>query len=414
MDTSESANTRRNIFPFFYPLAIMLVGTLICSAMVHPIWGFYGHRKINYMAVFTLPTEMIPFFKHHIGYISEHAVDPDIRRYATEYEAVRHYIDIDHWGERPFEEVPRDFTAAIAKYSIIQVIHEAGDTSLYDFGYTQEVDAIQDVNVISINSAQGQKAFDKYLRFIASDAEYNYYEESWELPYREISGFSEIEWNQGDKATLIDRFSSYGILPFHLIQHYQKLVKAFENQDESRILSLAADMGHYIGDAHVPLHTTENYNGQLTNQLGIHAFWESRIPELQADDNYDFFVGRAKYIRDKPTYFWSIVEESHALVADVLRIEKEVSASFPSDQQYCYDDRLDRNIRIQCPEYALAYEAALGGTIEKRMQASVQSLGSVWYSAWVDAGRPSLPVGTVAIKDTTEIIRNSSIKTRPH
>ena len=414
MDTSESVSTRPRLLKAFYILAFVLVGSMIWSSMTSPVWGFYGHRKINYMAVFTLPTDLIPFFKHHIGYISEHAVDPDIRRYATQYEAARHYIDIDHWGELPFEEVPRDFTAAIAKYSVIQVIDAVGDTTLYDFGYTRAIDSLKAVTVLNLAAEGAQNAFDQYLRFIASDAEYNYYEEEWPLPYQEISGFKEIKWSEGSKATLYDRFSGYGILPFYLIQHYHKLVKAMTEQNESRILSLAADMGHYIGDAHVPLHTTENYNGQMTNQLGIHAFWESRIPELQADENYDFFVGKAKYIRDKPTYFWNIIEESHTLVADVFRIEKELSESFPSDEQYCYDDRLDRNIRTQCPEYALAYEKALAGTIEERMRESVYALGSVWYSAWVDAGKPQLTIGTELIQDSIINVRNSAIKTRPH
>jgi len=59
-------------------------------------WGFFGHKRINRMAVFTLPPELVGFYKYHIEYITEHAVDPDKRRYAVEGEAPRHYIDIDH------------------------------------------------------------------------------------------------------------------------------------------------------------------------------------------------------------------------------------------------------------------------------------------------------------------------------
>ncbi|MBK9176645.1 MAG: hypothetical protein IPM46_09995 [Flavobacteriales bacterium] len=68
-------------------------------------WGFYGHKRINRMACYTLPPEMFPFFKRHIDFISDHAVDPDRRRYAVPGEAERHYIDIDHYakgGEDPF------------------------------------------------------------------------------------------------------------------------------------------------------------------------------------------------------------------------------------------------------------------------------------------------------------------------
>ena len=43
-------------------------------------WGFYGHKRINRMAVFTLPPEMVTFYKQHIEFVTNHAVDPDKRR----------------------------------------------------------------------------------------------------------------------------------------------------------------------------------------------------------------------------------------------------------------------------------------------------------------------------------------------
>ena len=62
------------------------------------------------MAVFTLPPDMMVFYKKNIEYVTDHAVDPDKRRYSTEGEAARHYIDIDHYvhnGEDPFEVMPK-------------------------------------------------------------------------------------------------------------------------------------------------------------------------------------------------------------------------------------------------------------------------------------------------------------------
>ena len=87
-----------------------------CSA----VWGFFGHKKINRMAVFTLPPEMIKFYKKNIEYITEHAVDPDKRRYAVEGEAPRHYIDIDHYHHdslTPFQYVPKYWDSAVSKFS---------------------------------------------------------------------------------------------------------------------------------------------------------------------------------------------------------------------------------------------------------------------------------------------------------
>jgi hypothetical protein len=66
----------------------------------------------------------------------------------------------------------------------------------------------------------------------------------------------------------------------------QRLTNAFREKDQARILKLSAEIGHYVADAHVPLHASTNHNGQLTGQEGIHAFWESRIPELLAEKEW--------------------------------------------------------------------------------------------------------------------------------
>ncbi|RYF46409.1 MAG: hypothetical protein EOO38_14180 [Cytophagaceae bacterium] len=80
-------------------------------------WGFYAHMRINYFAVFLLPPEMLVFYKPNISYLEEHAVDPDKRRYAIPQEGPRHYIDVDHYGQYPYDSLPRKWNAAVAKYS---------------------------------------------------------------------------------------------------------------------------------------------------------------------------------------------------------------------------------------------------------------------------------------------------------
>src|SRR5690242_16771149 len=87
-------------------------------------------------------------------------------------------------------------------------------------------------------------------------------------------------WNQAVEKFGEDSLNAHGILPWNIQRVYLQLKDAFFIRNPDRILKLSADLGHYIADAHVPLHTTRNYNGQLTNQIGIHAFWESRLPEL--------------------------------------------------------------------------------------------------------------------------------------
>lgn len=317
------------------------------------------------MAVFTLPQEMLVLYKKHIHYLSVHAVDPDKRRYALKNEAYRHYIDLDHWDTIPFQKVPRDLDEAIMLHGYLWGINKNLDTIILN-------DKVTDLDSF-------------YWQQICSDR----YSSVIELDIAEASKYL-IDTTSYSELTFENPFVKYGVLPYFLEDYYRILVKVLTQGDLKNILKISADIGHYIGDAHVPLHTTENYNGQLTDQLGIHAFWESRLPELYANIEYDMVVGKADYIENKKEYFWNLILESHSLLAEVLDDELFLKTTFPEDRQFCFDNRSERTVRIQCPEYAKAYHDALGGMVEKRMQDAILSLGCVWYSAWVDAGQPDL------------------------
>ncbi len=409
---------------------MIFLGTLLLSNASEPEWGFFGHRRINRMAVFTLPSEMMPLFKKEIEYLTDHAVDPDKRRYATKHEAVRHYIDIDHWGEFPFNEVPRNWTDVLMKYTDVFVINSRGDTiqmlgnEIMEFG---EEDLILKGEKLLKGAKIDQLILDRqaYRSFFSQHILPQYYEDNWIV---DCDSLSSLFADQGIKincqnAFAKDQFSGFGILPYHLLKMQNKLTKAFQDKDANQILRISAEFGHYLGDAHVPLHTTENYNGQMTDQVGIHAFWESRVPELFADKNYDYFVGKAAYISDPKEYFWEIVLKSHSYLDSVLLIEKDLSKTFPADKQYCYDSRLERTVLTQCKDYAAEYSRRMEGMVESRMQASILSIGSVWYTAWVDAGQPDLrkleeremtAAERKALDEEEALFRAGDIKGREH
>src|SRR5579864_3578502 len=91
--------------------------TLVLLSHKSFCWGFYMHEKINYTAVFLLPPQMMILFKPNIDFLTKHAVDPDKRRYMMASEGAHHFIDIDHYGQYPFPNLPRDYLTAIQKYS---------------------------------------------------------------------------------------------------------------------------------------------------------------------------------------------------------------------------------------------------------------------------------------------------------
>ena len=196
-------------------------------------------------------------------------------------------------------------------------------------------------------------------------------------------------WSKAVEKIGEDSLRKHGIVPWHLQAASYQLTDAFKAKDAKRILRLSADLGHYIADAHVPLHTTRNYNGQLTRQEGIHGFWESRLPELFAAD-FDLWIGSVSYIDDIPKKAWEVVAASHAASDSVFLFEKELSSSFEPDKKYTYELRNNILTRSYSKEFSRKYHDMLAGQVERRMKASVQMVGDMWYTCWVNAGQPDL------------------------
>jgi hypothetical protein len=284
----------------------LLVSALLTAATLNCFcWGFYGHRQINYYAVFLLPPEMMVLYKPNIDFLVEHSVDPDKRRYAVKEEGPRHYIDIDHYGKYPFDSLPRRWSDAVNKLSE-------------------------------------------------------------------------------------DTLMAYGIAPWWIPRMLARLTTAFKEKDQSRILKLSAELGHYLGDAHVPLHACGNHNGQLSGQTGIHGFWESRIPELLAEKEWDFFIGKAAYLPSPAGFTWQRVLESAAAADTVLKVEKALSRSFPPDGRYAFEERNGLVVKQYSSAYTIAYNNKLNDMVERRMRQSIFAVASFWYTAWVNAGQPDL------------------------
>jgi hypothetical protein len=282
---------------------IIVIGIACLSVFLFGSWGFFGHKKINELSVYTLPPEMIGFYKRNINYIVEASVNPDRRRFSIVDEAPRHYIDLDHYGDSAITSMPRYWTKAVGKYSE-------------------------------------------------------------------------------------DTLKAYGIVPWHVYRMYLQLKDAFMVGDPDRILKVSAELGHYIGDAHVPLHTTENYNGQLTGQDGIHGFWESRLVELFSHQ-YDYLVGRAEYLPSPQLTIWDVVIESHHLKDSVLDEERKLAIRF-GEKRFSFETKGNQTIKVYSQSYSRAYHKLMDGMVERRLSSAIRVTGSFWYTAWVDAGQPDL------------------------
>jgi len=358
-------------------------------------WGFFAHRRINRLAVFTLHSDIIGFYKKHIEYLTAHATDPDMRRYVVPIEGQKHFIDLDRWET---ETLPTTFRDIRRLFAEIVIIDNNQDT-LQIFG--KNVPPKGEYNIV-LKGKNFPQFFNRdsvvllaadYNDFFHQHIYHPQYFEEWKLNCDSIQAFFDFHGFELDckKAYALDTFVEHGVLPYNLIRMQTSLTNAMVEENLDKILRISADIGHYIGDAHVPLHTTSNYNGQQTDQLGIHAFWETRLPEMFADDSYDFLVGQSAYIYDVHQHYWNIINESHALVEEVLAIEKALSLDYPEDQQDCFVERGEGYIqKMACEEYARLYHEKLNGQVEDRFRAAIKAVGDAWYTAWVDAGQPDL------------------------
>ncbi|WP_133281916.1 zinc dependent phospholipase C family protein [Cardinium endosymbiont of Culicoides punctatus] len=202
----------------------------------------------------------------------------------------------------------------------------------------------------------------------------------------------------------------HGQLPWAIIKVHKQLTKAFMHKNIAQILKLSADLGHYIADAHVPLHTTQNYNGQMTEQEGIHALWETRLPTLFFD-KYNLFVGQASYINDPLTHIWKIIRQSHTLVNKVLDLEKQISEQSAAITKYSFEQEGNLTKKQYSFEFSTAYHEALEGQVEERLKESIIQTGNFWLTAWIDAGCPNLDdcTITVSIEDEDDKLMKQAV-----
>jgi len=198
-----------------------------------------------------------------------------------------------------------------------------------------------------------------------------------------------LPWSKAVNLVTEDTLQAYGIVPWHVISMKNQLTKAFSMKNTREILRLSAEIGHYIGDANVPLHTTQNYNGQMTGQTGIHGFWESRLPELFAT-GYSRWVGPAHYLEKPDSVIWQAVHLAHVALDSVLLFEKELTRSLGNHRKFEVTERNRQTIRTYSDFFSNAYHRALDGQVERHFKRAIRMTGDFWYTAWVDAGQPDL------------------------
>jgi hypothetical protein len=169
-----------------------------------------------------------------------------------------------------------------------------------------------------------------------------------------------------------------GTLPWRTEEIYKKLVEAFAQKApyaRENIKFFSSVIGHYVADAHVPFHSALNYDGQLTGQRGIHSRFESELFE-----RYQSALAIAppplRKVPNAREYVFDTLLESFPLVQPVLEADRAAAKG----QEFYADD------------YFTAFFGKVKPILEKRLADSISGVASIITAAWIDAGRPTLPL----------------------
>jgi hypothetical protein len=282
-------------------LSVVMLLLLVVPKPAHA-WGFSGHKFVMDRAIALLPPELRPFYEAHRAEVVERAIDPDTWIIAGwEEERPHHFVDMDSpgFGQYPFNELPRDFTAALAK-----------------FGAAKMRDA--------------------------------------------------------------------GTLPWTAEEVYGSLRRAFEAYPRRAnfgpnahldVILFSAWLAHYAADGHVPLHGVANYDGQLTQQWGLHARWESTLFERYVD-RMTIAPKAIPPIRDPRAFLFNALLEDTQLVPALLKSDRDAIGD-----RDAYDDA-----------YYQAFFAANKTVMERRLNDSIAAIAAMITGAWEAAGKPAMAV----------------------
>ncbi len=165
-----------------------------------------------------------------------------------------------------------------------------------------------------------------------------------------------------------------GTLPWQIGEFSLRLTDDLRQQKWEEAKLDAAALGYYISDAHDPLHTTENFNGHMTDEMGLADRFGTTLIERYSN----FFVFRAQdaaKIADPTEYAFGIVLDANSWVDRILLGDIKARESLPAYNE----DYFDR------------FYTAVGSIVMRETTAAAHDTGSYWYTAWLNAGRPTLP-----------------------
>ena len=165
-----------------------------------------------------------------------------------------------------------------------------------------------------------------------------------------------------------------GTLPWQIGAFSLRLTNDLRSHNWNQALADAAALGYYVADAHDPLNTTENYDGQLTGQTGLaQRFGVTLINHYK--NFMAFSTTPATNIQDPTEHAFQIVLEANTWVDHILLADSSALDDLPDYNEDYYD----------------RFYTAVSSLARRELGQAADDTGSYWYTAWRNAGEPALP-----------------------
>lgn len=264
-------------------------------------------------------------------------------------------LRVDAWGfnghkvitDRAIELLPQDIRPFFQKYRTTLVEHSIDPDTYRTIGFTEEPPR----HFLDI---------DAYGPFPFKDLPHDYNEA--------VAKFG--------KDTVIRN----GTVPWRTEEIYNQLRESFRQLPTSsyardNVKLFSSVMAHYVGDSFQPFHAALNYDGQLTGQIGIHARFETELFD-RYQDKLHIAAGPIAQIPNAREFVFTTLTDSFTFVEPILAADREAIKG-----REVYDDA-----------YFEELWKRTGPIMEKRLAGAVSGVASLITSAWIEAGRPALPV----------------------
>jgi hypothetical protein len=165
-----------------------------------------------------------------------------------------------------------------------------------------------------------------------------------------------------------------GTVPWAIAASVADLEQSFRAHDWRRVVVVAADVGHYVGDSHEPLHLTANFDGQATRQRGVHGRHETQMTNLHLPELVPVPTEAMAYIEPLEAVFaW--IDQEYPGVSLILDADLEATAAAGDSGETYYTVMWLRT----------------GVATQGWVRDSALAVAGMWYTAWLEAGAPRLP-----------------------